>query len=102
MLAVLEGFGVIAVVIAVGAIVGRTGVLGDNARTVLNRVAFHIGVPALLLMNLSKASIGQIFSLPVLLSAMVALIMMGLCFGIVTVVRRRRPQIAPAIWSGAR
>jgi malonate transporter len=102
MLAVLEGFGVIAVVIAVGAIVGRTGVLGDNARTVLNRVAFHIGVPALLLMNLSKASIGQIFSLPVLLSAMIALIMMGLCFGIVTVVRRRgRGDATIAAWTGS-
>lgn len=59
-LAVLEAFAVIAVVVAVGAIVGRTGVLGDNARTVLNRVAFHIGVPALLLLNLSQATLTQI------------------------------------------
>jgi malonate transporter len=102
MLAVLEGFGVIAVVIAVGALVGRTGVLGDNARTVLNRVAFHIGVPALLLLNLSHASIGQIFSLPVLLSALIALIMMALCFAIVSIVRHRdRGDATIAAWTGS-
>jgi malonate transporter len=56
-LAVLEAFSVITVVIALGALVGRTGVLGDEARMVLNRVAFHIGVPALLVLNLSKSTL---------------------------------------------
>ena len=65
---------VIGVVIAVGAIVGRTGVLGDNARMVLNRVAFHVGVPALLLLSLSEATLDQIFSLPLLVSAIATLL----------------------------
>lgn len=56
MLGALEAFAVIGVVVVVGASVGRTGVLGENARMVLNRVAFHIGVPALMLLNLSEAS----------------------------------------------
>jgi malonate transporter len=101
-LAVLEAFGVIAFVIAVGAIVGRTGVLGDNARTVLNRVAFHIGVPALLLLNLSQATIGQIFSLTVLVSALISLTVMALCFAVITVVRHRgRGEATIASWTAS-
>jgi hypothetical protein len=38
------------------------GALGENARIVLSRVAFHIGVPALMLLNLAEASLDQIVS----------------------------------------
>ncbi len=62
MLAVLHAFALIAVVMAVGIITGRCGVLGENARTVLNRTAFHIGVPALLLISLADAHPAQVFS----------------------------------------
>lgn len=89
MLGVLEAFAVIGVVVVVGVIVGRTGVLGENARMVLNRVAFHIGVPALMLLNLSEASLDQIFSLPLLVSALAALTGFALCFAIMAAVRRR-------------
>jgi malonate transporter and related proteins len=77
------------VVVVVGAIVGRTGVLGKNARMVLNRVAFHIGVPALMLLNLSAASLDQIFSLPLLVSALAAMTAFAICFAVTAAVRRR-------------
>jgi malonate transporter and related proteins len=101
-LAVLEAFFVIAVVIAVGAIVGRTGVLGTNARMVLNRVAFHIGVPALLVQNLAAATLGEIFSLPLLTSALAALLTFALSFGISAGVRRRgRGNSVIAAWTSS-
>jgi malonate transporter and related proteins len=88
-LAVLDAFAVITVVIALGALVGRTGVLGDEARMVLNRVAFHIGVPALLVLNLSKSTLQDIFSAALLTSAIAALVTFSACFGILTLIRRR-------------
>jgi malonate transporter len=101
-LAVLEAFGVIGAVIAVGAIVGRTGVLGENARMVLNRVAFHIGVPALLLLNLSQATLRQIFSLELSLSAVAALVTFGLCFLTFAALRHRgRGESTVAGWTGS-
>lgn len=102
MLEVLEAFAVISVVVAVGALVGRTGVLGDNARTVLNRVAFHIGVPALLLLNLSQATLPQIFSLSLLVSALAALIALTLGFLVFTAVRKRdRGDAVIAAWTSS-
>ena len=102
MLEVLEAFAVISVVVGVGAIVGRTGVLGDNARTVLNRVAFHIGVPALLLLNLSQATLPQIFSLSLLVSALAATLAMGLGLLVFTAVRRReRGEAVIAAWTAS-
>ncbi len=102
MLEVLEAFAVISVVVGVGAIVGRTGVLGDNARTVLNRVAFHIGVPALLLLNLSQATLPQIFSLSLLVSALAATLAMGLGLLVFMAVRRReRGEAVIAAWTAS-
>lgn len=87
MLAVLQAFTVIIIVIVVGAIVGRRGVLGDNARMVLNRTAFHIGVPALLLVSLADAQLNQVFSEALLVSAIGALVIYALYYLIGTVVR---------------
>lgn len=52
---VLEGFSIIWVVIAVGYFVGRTGVLGDQARHVLNRTTFFVASPALLFTTLAES-----------------------------------------------
>ena len=52
---VLEGFSIIWVVIAVGYLVGRSGVLGDQARYVLNRVTFFVASPALLFITLADS-----------------------------------------------
>ncbi len=91
-LAVLEAFSIITVVIAVGVVVGWRGVLGDNAKMVLNRTAFHIGVPALLLLSLADSEPTQVFSLTLLVSAIAALALYGVYFVIARVQRLRRGE----------
>ena len=53
MLAAVHAFSLIASVMAAGGIVGRSGALGENARIVLNRTAFHVGIPAVVLLVLA-------------------------------------------------
>ncbi|MFF5791907.1 AEC family transporter [Paeniglutamicibacter sp. NPDC012692] len=53
MVGVLSGFAVVWTVIAVGYLVGRTGVLGPDARYVLNRLTFFVASPALLFTTLA-------------------------------------------------
>lgn len=55
MTGVLSGFAVVWSVIAVGFLVGKTGVLGDNARYVLNRLTFFVASPALLFTTLADS-----------------------------------------------
>ncbi len=89
MLAVLEAFAVIAVIIAVGAIVGRRNVLGDNARMVLNRVAFHSsGCPRCCCSRSPIRRLRRSFSLPLLVSALTTMIMFGIYFAIAVTLRR--------------
>ncbi|GAA5228253.1 AEC family transporter [Paeniglutamicibacter antarcticus] len=52
---VLSGFAVVWTVIAVGYLVGKTGVLGDQARYVLNRLTFFVASPALLFTTLADS-----------------------------------------------
>ena len=52
---VLEGFAIIAVLIAVGWVLGATDVLGPNARVVLSRFVFFVAAPALLFTVVSSA-----------------------------------------------
>ena len=59
---VLEGFVVIGAVVAVGYLVGRAGVLGPTATTVLSRTAFFVATPALLFVTISHADVGAVFS----------------------------------------
>ena len=92
LLAVLQAFTVIIVVIVVGVVVGWRGVLGDNARMVLNRTAFHIGVPALLLISLADSEPNQVFSPTLLVSAIAAVTIYALYSGIATVVRWPRGE----------
>lgn len=67
MLDVLEGFGVIAVVIFAGLMLGRSGVLGPTGQQVLARVVFYVATPALLYVTISSTDIDAIFS-PALLA----------------------------------
>ncbi|RAN71318.1 hypothetical protein B5P43_34085 [Bacillus sp. SRB_336] len=69
MLAVVEGFSVVWLIILVGWLVGRRNVLGDNAAQVLSRLSFFVASPALLLETLSKADLKQVFSEPLLVAA---------------------------------
>ncbi len=87
-LGVLVGFGVIAAVIAVGWLVGRTGVLGPGARYVLARLAFFVLTPSLLLTVLADADIASVFSAPLLVAAAVLVVGAGL-FVVIALARRR-------------
>jgi predicted permease len=71
-MAVVMGFGIVALVIGVGYLVGRLGILGDQALDVLSRVAFFVFSPALLFIVLGEADIGQLFSNLLPVSALAA------------------------------
>ena len=58
----IDGFAVIGVVVAVGFVVGRAGVLGPAATHVLSRAAFFVASPALLFVTLARADVGAVFS----------------------------------------
>lgn len=62
MTGVLAGFAVIGLVIAVGYIVERRGVLGAHGRTVLARAGYQVAAPALMFTTLSSADFSVIFS----------------------------------------
>lgn len=66
---VLTGFTVIAVVIAVGYILGRRGHLGHDGRTVLTKLAFNVATPALLFTTLAGADLSVILSERLLVTA---------------------------------
>lgn len=68
MLGVLTGFTVVWIIILVGYLIGRLGVLGANAQTVLSRLAFFVASPALLLVTMSDADLHTVFSLPLLVA----------------------------------
>ena len=59
---VLVGFSIIGFVILVGYVVERSGVAGDSAGRVLNRIAFFVATPALLFTVLSHADVRVLFS----------------------------------------
>ncbi|MFD9904166.1 AEC family transporter [Streptomyces sp. NPDC059063] len=67
---VLNGFAVIAVVIAVGYVIGRRGHLGEDGRRVLTKLAFHVTTPALLFTMLARADLSVILSPSLLVTAL--------------------------------
>lgn len=69
MLGVLEGYTIIAVVVAAGWVVGRVGLLGPDAREVLARLVFFVLAPALLFTILASADPGRLFS-PLLVASL--------------------------------
>ncbi|SMG38578.1 hypothetical protein SAMN06295981_2430 [Corynebacterium pollutisoli] len=63
MTGVITGFAIILAVIAVGAILARTGVIKeDRERLVLNRVAFYAASPALLFTSVANSDAQTLFS----------------------------------------
>jgi malonate transporter and related proteins len=66
---ILEGFVVIGVVIAVGYLVGRAGVLGTSAVQVLSRTSFFVASPALLVVTLMQADVSVVFSSALVITA---------------------------------
>lgn len=75
--AVLTGFAIIAVVVAVGYVAARLGVGGPEARTVLNRVGFFVASPALLFTVLARADVGALVRAPLAVAAASAVVSAG-------------------------
>lgn len=74
MAGVLSGFAVIVALVALGWILARTDVLGDNARIVINRLVFYVATPALLLDSLARTTLDQVFTGVFVVSAVSAII----------------------------
>ncbi|MEA4943034.1 MAG: AEC family transporter [Propionicimonas sp.] len=72
MLAILTGFAVIALAVAVGYAIARSGLLGDEARPVLAKLTFNILMPFLLFSVLATAQVGALFSSLLPVSAIAA------------------------------
>ncbi|BCW68648.1 permease [Arthrobacter sp. NicSoilB4] len=89
MLGVLAGFFVVWCIILVGMFVGRRGILGENARSVLSSLTFFVASPALLFDTLSKANVHAIFAAPLLVAAVGAIATAGLFFLIVRFLLKR-------------
>lgn len=89
MLGVLAGFFVVWCIILVGMFVGRRGILGENARSVLSALTFFVASPALLFDTLSKANVHNIFAAPLLVAAVGAFATAGLFFVIVRFLLKR-------------
>jgi malonate transporter len=88
-LGVLAGFFVVWCIILVGMFVGRRGILGENARSVLSALTFFVASPALLFDTLSKAKVHDIFAAPLLVTAVGAIATAALFFGIVRFLLKR-------------
>lgn len=93
MLGVLAGFFVVWCIILVGMFVGRRGILGENARSVLSALTFFVASPALLFETLSKAELDDIFAAPLLVTALGAIATAALFFVIVRfLIKRSVPE----------
>lgn len=74
MIGVLIGFAVIGAVIGAGYLVGRLGILGENAASVLGRLGFFVLTPCLLFTVLADADVHDIFSSLLLVSFVAAVV----------------------------
>lgn len=90
MTGVLEGFSLVGIIIAVGYLLGRVGVLGQNAPLVLGRVAFYVGGPTLLYVTLARSDVSHLVDDRSLVSYGTALAMM-LVYVLVARLVMRRP-----------
>src|SRR5699024_890077 len=88
MLAVFEGFAVIAGVILTGFVLGRTGVLGPHGQQVIAKLVFYAGTPALLYVVVSETDLGLIFNTALFATGGSALIVGALLFVLTRWVRR--------------
>ncbi|MBW0255795.1 AEC family transporter [Cellulomonas sp. PS-H5] len=89
MLAVLSALGTIAVVVAAGWFVGRTGVLGENAQRVLAATAFTVATPALLIETIGRADLGLLLSRSALVTFATTTVVALVAAAVLGLVRRR-------------
>ena len=69
---VLVGFAIIGTIIAVGYVVARTQILGDDPRRALSRLVFFVLSPCLLFTVLADADVHTLFSRLLAVSAISA------------------------------
>lgn len=89
MLAVFEGFAVIAGVILVGFVLGRSEVLGPNGQQVIAKLVFYAGTPTLLYVTVADTDLGLIFNTALLATGGSALIVGVLLFVLTRYIRKR-------------
>lgn len=89
MAGVLIGFGIIAVVIAVGYVVGRIDLLGPQGHRVLSQLVFFVLTPCLLFVNISKADVHVLFSPVLVVTTAAALVCAAISVVVVGLVLRR-------------
>ena len=87
---VLNGFVVIGIMIVLGYLLARSGVLGPAAVEVLSRLAFFVASPALLFVTLAQADVRAVFSAPLVVTA-VSSSVVCLLYLPVGLLRRRPP-----------
>lgn len=89
MLAVFEGFAVIAGVILVGFILGRSGVLGPHGQQVIAKLVFYAGTPTLLYVTVSATDLGLIFNTALFATGGSAVVVGLLLFVLTRWIRKR-------------
>ncbi|MEZ0494394.1 AEC family transporter [Kineococcus sp. TBRC 1896] len=75
---VLTGFVVVATLVAVGYVLGRTGVLGPTGQVVVSRLVFFVGSPALLVQTLAGADVRSLLSAQLIVTGASVLVALGL------------------------
>lgn len=89
MVGVLEGFGVITVVVLAGLFLGRSGVLGPAGQQVIAKLVFYAATPALLYITVAETDITMIFSTALLATGGSAVAVAVTGFAITKWLRRR-------------
>ena len=85
----LIGFAIIVAIIAVGYLIGRLDLLGDQAQHVLSRLAFFVLSPALLFTVLGQSDVSHLFSALLPISAIAAVVNIVAFLGVSLVIWRR-------------
>ena len=86
----LTGFAVIATVIAIGYVIGRIGLLGEDAPRVMSRLVFFVLSPCLLFTVLADADVHALFSSTLAVAAIAAIFCIALFAGIALLVFRQK------------
>lgn len=91
---ILSGFGSVAVVIAIGWILGRSGVLGDKGGPALNLVVYWVAMPALLIHTLATMDTGSAMGVTFVVAAASALLT-ACVYGVIArvLLRQRGPEL---------
>ncbi|MET0468380.1 MAG: AEC family transporter [Aeromicrobium sp.] len=67
---VLQGFGVIGVIIALGLLLAHLGVLGEESQKALSRIVYFVATPALLIDLLSRTDVAEVLGVGFAIAAL--------------------------------